>query len=48
MAPVVEPPVGGMLVPVLPVVDRRRRSVGMIHLHDLVSKGLVAASSSDF
>jgi arabinose-5-phosphate isomerase len=26
---------------VLPVVDRKIRSVGMIHLHDLVSKGLI-------
>ena len=27
---------------VLPVVDRRRRSVGMLHLHDLVTAGLVS------
>lgn len=27
---------------VLPVVDRKKRSVGMIHLHDLVRKGLVS------
>jgi len=27
---------------VLPVVDRNRRSVGMLHLHDLVSAGLVS------
>lgn len=26
---------------ILPVVDRKRRSVGMIHLHDLVAKGLL-------
>lgn len=26
---------------VLPVIDRQKRSVGMIHLHDLVSKGLL-------
>ena len=26
---------------VLPVIDKRKRSVGMIHLHDLVTQGLV-------
>ncbi len=26
---------------VLPVVDRKKRSVGMIHVHDLISKGLI-------
>jgi arabinose-5-phosphate isomerase len=29
---------------VLPVVDRRRRSVGMLHLHDLVRAGLVSSA----
>ena len=28
---------------VLPVVDRQKKSVGMIHLHDLVRKGLVSS-----
>lgn len=28
---------------VLPVIDRKRRAVGMVHLHDLVRKGLVSA-----
>lgn len=27
---------------VLPVIDRKHRSVGMVHLHDLVRKGLVS------
>ena len=27
---------------VLPVADRRRRSVGMVHLRDLVSRGLIS------
>ncbi len=31
---------------VLPVVDRRRRSVGMLHLHDLVRAGLVSSSQA--
>jgi arabinose-5-phosphate isomerase len=31
---------------VLPVVDRRRRSVGMLHLHDLVRAGLVSSAKS--
>ncbi|MCG3203797.1 MAG: Arabinose 5-phosphate isomerase KdsD [Elusimicrobia bacterium] len=30
---------------VLPVVDRKRRSVGMVHLHDLVRKGLVSGKA---
>jgi arabinose-5-phosphate isomerase len=29
---------------VLPVVDKRGRSVGMLHLHDLVTAGLVSDS----
>ena len=33
---------------VLPVVDRKRRSVGMVHLHDLVRQGLVAGSESSY
>lgn len=31
---------------VLPVVDRKKRSVGMVHLHDLVRKGLVSGKDS--
>ncbi len=31
---------------ILPVIDRHKRSVGMIHLHDLISKGLVQPASS--
>jgi arabinose-5-phosphate isomerase len=31
---------------VLPVVDRRLRSVGMVHLHDLVRSGLVSGKDS--
>jgi arabinose-5-phosphate isomerase len=31
---------------VLPVVDRARRSVGMVHLHDLVRSGLVSGKDS--
>jgi arabinose-5-phosphate isomerase len=31
---------------VLPVVDRQRRSVGMLHLHDLVRAGLVSSAQS--
>lgn len=31
---------------VLPVIDRRKRSVGMIHLHDLVTSGLISSRSS--
>ena len=31
---------------VLPVVDRRRHSVGMLHLHDLVRAGLVSSSQA--
>ncbi|MFN0118605.1 MAG: SIS domain-containing protein [Elusimicrobiota bacterium] len=27
---------------IIPVIDRKKKSVGMIHLHDLVSKGLVS------
>jgi len=29
---------------VLPVIDNKKRSVGMIHIHDLVSKGLLSPS----
>jgi arabinose-5-phosphate isomerase len=31
---------------VLPVVDRKHRSVGMLHLHDLVRAGLVSSSQA--
>jgi len=33
---------------VLPVVDRKKKSVGMIHIHDLVVKGLIQDSDSRF
>jgi len=33
---------------VLPVVDRKKRAVGMIHLHDLVRKGIISEHPSLF